>query len=317
MYNEIMEAVYYIFLFIVGTFVGSFLNLVSDRLPKGQKVVFGRSHCDFCKKTLGLKNLVPIFSFIFQKGKCSFCKKKLSFYYIFSEIFTGMLFVLAGYLSGIAKGVSLSSLIFLIYYIVVFSFFVMMFLTDVKFCLILDSLIAPAIIFVLLTSIFVRVFNLVDLYKKLSADKFGVYLIKSGYWNNQLIYSLRDFGYVILSAVVVSLFFMFLVWITKGKGMGFGDVKLGFLIGLVNSLPLSYGVPSVTRYMYVIAAIFLGFILGAIYSVTLILLKKKSMKDTIAFGPFLITGSLLVFLFGNNLLDWYVNLGSVSILFGA
>ena len=56
-----------------------------------------------------------------------------------------------------------------------------------------------------------------DLYKKLSADKFGVYLIKSGYWNNQLIYSLRDFGYVILSAVVVSLFFMFLVWITKGK----------------------------------------------------------------------------------------------------
>ncbi len=306
--------IYYAFLFIFGAFTGSFLNLVSDRLPRGEKIVFGRSKCDFCKKILGIKNLIPLFSFIFQKGKCSFCKKKLSYHYVFSEAFVGSLFVLAGYLSGIVRGYSIPNLISLVFYIVVFSFFAVMFLTDLKFYLILDVLVIPAIIFVFISSISVRFYDLIDLHNKLSADKFGSYLIRSGYWNNQVMYSLRDFGYVLVSAFVVALFFMLLVWITKGKGMGIGDVKLGFLIGLVNSLPLSYGIPSITRYMYVVSAIFLSFILGAIYSLILILFKKKTMKDTIAFGPFLIIGSLLILLFGESILIWYINLGGMGSL---
>jgi leader peptidase (prepilin peptidase)/N-methyltransferase len=86
--------------------------------------------------------------------------------------------------------------------------------------------------------------------------------------------------------------------------MGYGDVKLGFLIGLVNGFPFG------------IIAIFLGFTLGAVYSLSLIAFKKKTMKDTIAFGPFLIMGSLLTFLFGPALWEWYTQIGSISSILG-
>lgn len=289
---------YYLGLFIIGTFVGSFLNLVSDRLPNDEKIIFGRSKCNFCKTPLKVKNLIPLLSFIIQKAKCSFCKKKLSFFYPFSEALTGFAFMLAGYLSGIAKFPSVASFIGFIFYAVVLSFFVTMFLTDLKFCLIPDLLVIPAIIFVLVSFVLSRAFDLYNLYQRLSADPFGIYLLKAGYWNRQLVYVAKDLGYLVLSAVVISLFFLFLVWITKGRGMGVGDVKLGFLIGLVNGFPLN------------VVAIFLGFVIGAIYSLVLILLKKKTMKDTIAFGPFLIMGSVISLLFGAAIWNWYTQMGS-------
>lgn len=288
--------IYYLLLFIFGTFFGSFLNLISDRLINGEKIIFGRSKCDFCKKPLGLKNLIPLLSYIIQRAKCTFCKKKLSLYYPFSEALTGFVFVLAGYLSNFAKDPIFFNLVNFIYYSIVFCFFVIMFLTDLKFCLIPDVVVIPAIIFILLSYISGRIYDLYSLYHRLSIDKFGVYLLKAGYWDRQLSFVLRDSLYVLISAVVICLFFLFLVWVTKGRGMGVGDVKLGFLIGVINGFPLN------------IVAIFLGFAIGAIYSIVLICLKKKTMKDTIAFGPFLITGSVITLLYGSYLLNWYVNL---------
>ena len=291
-----MQVIYYIFLFTIGAFVGSFLNLVSDRLPKGKKIVFGHSKCDFCGKSLGPKNLIPLLSFFIQKCKCAFCKKKLSYYYPFSEALTGLAFALAGYLSNFIKVSNVSNFISIVFYIVVSCFFVAILLTDLKFCLIPDTLVFPAILFVLVSFVVTRAYDLYDLYHKLSTDKLGVYLIKVGYFKSHAIFAAKDFGYLLLSSLIISLAFLFLVWITKGRGMGMGDVKLGFLIGLVNGFPIS------------IVAIFLGFSLGAIYSLVLILLKKKTMKDTIAFGPFLIMGSVIALVYGSYLLDWYVHL---------
>jgi prepilin signal peptidase PulO-like enzyme (type II secretory pathway) len=102
---------------------------------------------------------------------------------------------------------------------------------------------------------------------------------------------------VFVGAVIICLFFLLLVWATKGRGMGWGDVKLGFLIGLVNGFPYGF------------EAIFFGFVFGAIYSLVLILLKKKTVKDTIAFGPFLILGSVFVLIWGERILNWYTTVG--------
>ena len=291
-----MQAIYYLFLFILGSFIGSFLNLVSDRLPKGKKIVFGHSKCDFCGKTLKPKNLIPLLSFFIQKCRCAFCKKKLSFYYPFSEALTGSAFALAGYVSSFVKVLSVDNFISLVFYLIVFSFFVTILLTDLKFCLIPDTLVFPAILFVLISFISTRVYDLCNLYHKLSTDKLGVYLIRVGYFKSHTIFATKDFGYLLLSSLIISLAFLFLVWITKGRGMGMGDVKLGFLIGLVNGFPIS------------IVAIFLGFSLGAIYSLVLILVKKKTMKDTIPFGPFLIMGSVIALVYGSYLLEWYIQL---------
>ena len=76
--------------------------------------------------------------------------------------------------------------------------------------------------------------------------------------------------------------------------MGGGDVKLGLLIGIVNDYPLN------------ILAIFMGFVIGALVSVLLIAIGKKTIKDTVPFGPFLILGSVLALYFGRQLLDWYI-----------
>jgi leader peptidase (prepilin peptidase)/N-methyltransferase len=113
------------------------------------------------------------------------------------------------------------------------------------------------------------------------------------------ILSLKDFGYVVGGAILIALFFQFLILITKGRGMGDADVKLGFLIGLVNGFPMAF------------MAVFMGYVLGAFYSVFLMLMKKKTMKDSIPFGPFLILGSVLILLFGNQIWLWYSGLGSL------
>lgn len=294
-----MQAVIFIYLFIFGAFIGSFLNLISDRLPEGREIIFGRSACDFCKKTLKVKNLIPIFSYVFQKGRCSFCNKKLSFYYPLSEFLTGVAFVLAGHLSGFFYEINANTAFLLFYYIVVLSFFIVMVLTDMKFCLILDSVIVPSIIFVFISSVLFRFLDLSEIHNNLKNDDFGVYLLQTDFFTNRVILSLKDFGYVIGGAVLIALFFRFLIYITKGRGMGDADVKLGFLIGLVNGFPMAF------------LAVFVGYILGAFYSVLLMLLRKKTLKDAIPFGPFLILGSVIVLLFGNQIWQWYSGLGGI------
>ena len=298
MYNLLMEitSVYYLILFILGTFFGSFLNVISDRLPKKESILFGRSKCDFCKKKLRPKNLIPLLSYLFQRGKCSYCKKRLTFLYPLSEALTGFSFIGAAHLSGILKYIDFASVFGLIFYIIVFSFFIVMFLTDYKECLIPDVVVFPAIVFVLVSLVATRAIDLLNLYQRLSGETFGTYLIKAGYFDKQLLFAAKDLGYILLSSLIISLFFYFLVWITKGKGMGGGDIKLGFLISLVNGFP------------YNIVAIFLGFVLGAIYSLILIGFRRKTLKDTIAFGPFLIGASVITLFYGADILNWYINL---------
>src|SRR3989344_5369953 len=240
--------IYYFLIFVVGAVFGSFLNLVSDRLPFGRPVLKGRSMCESCSKLLTPKELVPLFSYLFLKGKCLNCKVKLSPIY---------------------------------------------FLTDLKFRLVPNKIVYTAIIFVILFQLVVSVYNLVVLRAGLLNDTFGVYLYKAGYFDNQVLYLLRDFGFNIVSSFAISLFFLFLIFITKGRGMGGGDVTLGFLIGMVNGFPNN------------ILAIFLGFIIGAVVSVVLVLIKIKTIKDTIPFGPFLILGSIVAYVYGTAVLDWY------------
>jgi len=85
--------------FIFGCSIGSFLNVCIDRLPVGDDVMLGRSHCDHCKRTLSWYELIPIVSWIIQLGKSRCCHKKLSIQYPLIELITGIGFVYLYYVS--------------------------------------------------------------------------------------------------------------------------------------------------------------------------------------------------------------------------
>lgn len=71
---------------LLGLVVGSFLAAVSIRLPRDEDVVLARSHCMSCQKTLSVRHLVPVFSWILLKGRCGWCRAKISPRYILIEL---------------------------------------------------------------------------------------------------------------------------------------------------------------------------------------------------------------------------------------
>jgi len=250
------------FFFILGLFFGSFLNLISDRLSRNEKIT-GRSYCENCKKTLSWKDLIPLLSFVWLKGKCRYCHVKLSNYYLFSEILTGILFVLTFiYISTgtifppkadqpLADNFQFS--IAAIYYFFIISAMIVIFFADLRHGIIPDKVVLSAVTVTLAWLLFI---------------------------NHQSLFINH-----LISAAGAFLFFLFLFLITKGKGMGFGDVKLSFLMGLVLGYP------------GVFYSIYLAFLTGGAFAIILLLWKKKELKSQVAFGPFLVASFLLVLYF--------------------
>jgi len=80
--------------FIFGTLIGSFLNVVIYRIPNGESIVFPSSKCPNCQTSLKWYHNIPIFSWLFLRGKCGFCKMPISKQYPIVELLTGILFAL-------------------------------------------------------------------------------------------------------------------------------------------------------------------------------------------------------------------------------
>lgn len=89
-----MEAYIYIIIFIMGAFIGSFASLAVYRIPIKEDILIKHSYCPNCKEKLVLKDLIPIFSYIYLKGKCSHCGKKIRARYLILELLSGLLFLL-------------------------------------------------------------------------------------------------------------------------------------------------------------------------------------------------------------------------------
>jgi prepilin signal peptidase PulO-like enzyme (type II secretory pathway) len=100
----------------------------------------------------------------------------------------------------------------------------------------------------------------------------------------------------IYSILLVFGFFLVLFLISGGKWIGAGDVKFGILIGLVVPWPVS------------LAVLFLSFVLGAIFGIILLIMKKKKIKEKVPFGTFLVAGTFLAYFFGDILVNWYLGL---------
>lgn len=87
--------------FIVGSVMGSFINCLAWRIVHHEKITEGRSHCAVCNHTLGVLDLIPVFSYIFLKGRCRYCHEKISPRYFLVETAMGCLYVLAVCVKGL------------------------------------------------------------------------------------------------------------------------------------------------------------------------------------------------------------------------
>ncbi|MFA7026533.1 MAG: prepilin peptidase [Sulfurovum sp.] len=88
-----MEWVVMFFVFIFGIIIGSFLNVVIYRIPKGESIAFPASKCQSCGTPLKWYHNIPLLSWLALGGKCAFCKEKISAQYPVVELMTGVIFL--------------------------------------------------------------------------------------------------------------------------------------------------------------------------------------------------------------------------------
>lgn len=93
----VFKITFYLFMFIFGICIGSFLNVVILRLPRGESLIKRSSHCMTCGTKIRAIDLIPVFSWIFLRGKCHSCGEKISARYPIVESLNGLLYVLTFY----------------------------------------------------------------------------------------------------------------------------------------------------------------------------------------------------------------------------
>ena len=243
-----MTLTYLLIIFVLGTIVGSFLNVVVYRYNTGLSFVTGRSKCFSCGKHLHWYELLPLFSFLMLGGKCLKCNSKISYQYFAVEFVTGAIF------SGLFLKFGLTSLLPL--YFLIASILIIIAVYDFKHKIIPDGM---SLIFIIL-SIFVFIFthNLSEVFN---------------------LPALLD----LLAALILFAFFAFFWLVSGGKWMGFGDAKLAIGVGFL--LGFSGGIFAIMMAFW-IGAIF-SLIIMLLQKIK-IFKSKLSLKSEVPFAPFII-----------------------------
>lgn len=285
----------YIILFFIGIALGSFVNVLALRYQPDKKNSWhnlrGRSYCDHCSKQLRWYELIPVLSFVIQKRKCRSCKKNLSWQYPIVELAMGLIAVGIGiiflhgfpYLLGVPTVIRYISVAF---WLAISAVLAQAFLVDLYHRIIPNG----SNLFLFVAGIVWTVF-LAVMY---SSQRVGMGSFLGSYaqlwqWDSILVNH-------ILGMIIASGFFFLIVLISRGKGMGMGDVKL------IGSLGLLFGWPD-------IALIIIGsFVVGTIGVLPLLIMRKKKGKDAIPFGPFIVLASFAVMFWGAGLLQAYFDI---------
>lgn len=254
--------------FLLGASIGSFLNVVADRLPSGQSLLRPPSHCPGCGRRLSAWELAPVFSYVALRGRCYKCRAAIPPRVVAVELVLG---VLALYLWSV-WGVSLAVLL-------VFGFsglLLAMGVIDLEHGIIPDLLVYPGLVLALIVSPW---WTLAGLQRD--------FLGSAGQWD-LLVGSL-------LGGAVGGGFFSVVILLFP-KGMGWGDAKMGGMIGLLTGVPGT------------LVALLVALASGGAAAVLLLALRLRGRRETMPFGPFLATGGVVAMLWGTYIWRWYVSL---------
>lgn len=255
---------------VFGAIIGSFLNVVVWRVPLGMSIVKPRSKCPRCGAGIAWYDNIPVISWIMLRARCRHCGEPISWQYPLVESFTALAFgliVWAGFAGLVPLAVLPALLVFMAYSIALS-------LIDIQQGLLPNAIVLPAypVIAVLLV----------------------LASWATGDWSALLHASI---GGAALFA------FFFVVWFVYPAGMGYGDVKLAGLLGLMLGwfgwAPLLVGS-------------FAGFLIGAVVGVIVMIARRTGRKTSIPFGPSLLAGVWVGIFLGAAIGQWYLQLFGIA-----
>jgi len=263
-------------LFLLGLALGSFANALVWRVRQQSKsknnakpelsIIKGRSMCPNCRHELKPIDLIPVISWLLLKGRCRYCNKPISWQYPLVELLTGLIFVWS-YLAWPYKLDNFAGYLYLALWLCVLVGFMALIVYDLRWMLLPDRIVLP-----------------------LGLVASGMSLITVLRSDKPLIAVLSVF----LSLAIAGGIFYVLYQVSEGKWIGGGDIKLGWVIGLILATPARS-----------FLMLFLASFIGTIISLPLLLRHRLKKTSIIPFGPFLMIAAFIVQLYGSSILHWY------------
>jgi len=253
---------------LLGLAVGSFLNVCIDRLTSGRSVVSPPSQCDQCQRRLSAVDLIPVFSYIWLRGRCRYCQASLPKRLVIVELATGVMLGVLYLVFGLKAEFGVAAFWGCL--------FIVIFVIDLEQGLVLNKIVYPSRVIAI---VFAGLVN--DL----------PWLEGSGAMERWPQIAIAGLG----GGVGFLLFFLavFAIVVLGKEGLGWGDVKLAALIGLVCGFPL------------VVVVMILGALVGLLMALVMGRLKGG---QTIPFGSELVVATMVAIVAGQGILDWMAKL---------
>ncbi len=259
----------YVLAGVLGLCVGSFLNVLIWRLPRGENIAVPGSHCTKCGYALKWYDNIPVVSYIILRGKCRKCGEKISPRYTIVEIFNCLIWLACVWRFN-SYGIGI-----IIAFCIALSALTVAFFVDLEHSIIPDSM-TIGIALCGIAALVLEIFGL------------GVGVS----WQDRLWGLAFGFG-------LFAVFYYGYLWIRKKEGLGFGDVKLmgavGLLLGWKSTL------------LCVIVACLITIVWVVIKSI-INRRKKESELGEFPFAPFLTASAAFCLFFGESICSFYVSL---------
>lgn len=284
--NITLMIVIFLVLFVVGLAMGSFINALvwrvyeQSKLEKGKtktgmtdinlSILKGRSVCPKCHRQLAIKDLIPLISWITLVGKCRYCKKSISKQYPVVELTGGAIFALSYLLWPQIVHLN-GQWLLLAFWLVSSVGLLALAVYDLRWMLLPNRIIYPT----LLAAVIGRVGYIVFF----DPTPLRALLLWAG------------------SIVIASGVFFAIFMVSKGKWIGYGDVRLGLITGTLLAGPQKS-----------FLMIFLASLIGTIIIIPALLTGKKNLASKLPYGPFLIMATGIVVIYGDSILSWYKGL---------
>ncbi|WP_027621294.1 prepilin peptidase [Acetivibrio clariflavus] len=262
-----MEIVLTVYFAVIGLIIGSFLNVCIYRIPKGENIAYPPSHCGSCGHRLHAFDLVPVFSWLFLKGKCRYCGSKISPRYAMVELMTGIVFAILFKAFGISLDFFASAFLM--------SILIPVFFIDLDHRIIPDEIVVTGLVAGIVI-IVCNVFFPLDIYR-------------GGQWWEPILGMIAGSGTLLAIGLIAAKIYK------TDEVMGGGDIKIFAPIGIFLGWKMTF------------LALFISITVAGVTSFILIILKIKDRRSTIPFGPFIVVGTFITYLFGWDILGMYID----------